>query len=167
MSHSLAHGGALNLSPPLTSRWRGGAVAALLALAVPLAAGGSVAQATPNAAAKLTSVAAKAPNRQVVALVQFKPGFSQAKARKLVRAHHGRVTDRLPMISGFAVRLPARQAKSPRAEKLVRNVTLNTKVKNTSTGSDDTLLATNYGKTVGADKLWAMGLTGKGVGVAV
>ena len=28
-------------------------------------------------------------------------------------------------------------------------------------------LATNYPKTVGADKLWAAGITGKGVGVAV
>src|SRR5258708_85670 len=133
MPHSLAHGGALNLSLTPSTRWRSGALGALVALAVPLAAGASVAQATPNAAAKLAATAKQSPNHQVVALVQFKPGLSEAKARKIVRAHHGRVTDRLPLISGFAVKLPAREAKALDAEKVVDNVTLNTKVKNTST----------------------------------
>ena len=36
-----------------------------------------------------------------------------------------------------------------------------------STGVDGGSLATTYPKTVGADKLWAAGITGKGVGVAV
>src|SRR4051794_34877477 len=180
MPHSLAHGGALTLSHSPKSRWRGAAAAAALALAVPLAAGTSAAHAAPNAAAKLASVARKAPNRQVVAIAQFKPGLSEAKARKLVRAHHGKVTDRLPSIHGFALKLPAREAKALRAEKLVVNVTLNTKVHNTSlattvasltstssgSGSGGGLLST-YPKTVGADKVQSMGYTGKGVGVAV
>src|SRR3954452_25335039 len=167
MLHSKAHGGARTLSLSPSSRIRGGATAALLAIAVPLA-GASVAHATPNAAAKLASTARKAPHRQVVAITQFKPGLSEAKARKIVRAHHGRITDRLPSIQGFAVKLPARQAKSLRAAKrYVVNVTLNTKVRNTSTGDASGLLATNYPKTVGADQLQASGITGKGVGVAV
>src|SRR4051794_1368253 len=166
MPHSLAHGGALTLSHSPKSRWRGAAAAAALALAVPLAAGTSAAHAAPNAAAKLASVARKAPNRQVIAIAQFKPGLSEAKARKIVRAHHGRITDRLPSIQGFAVKLPARQAKSLRAAKRVVNVTLNTKVHNTSTGPSNGLLA-NYPQTVGADKLQASGITGKGIGVAV
>ena len=150
-----------------STRFRGGALAALLAIAVPLA-GASVAHATPNAAAKLTSVARKAPNHRVVALVQFKPRVSEAKARKLVRAHHGRITDRLPSIQGFAVKLPARDAKALRSSKGVLNVTLNTRVRSTSTDpSAADPLATNYPKTVGADTLHASGLTGKGVGVAV
>ena len=35
------------------------------------------------------------------------------------------------------------------------------------TGVDAGTLATTYPKTIGADKLWAAGITGKGVGVAV
>ena len=45
------------------------------------------------------------------------------------------------------------------------NVTLNRRVK--TTALDPSLLATNFPKTVGADKAWAAGYTGKGVGVAV
>src|ERR1700754_1661643 len=100
MKQSLAHGGALKLSLPPMSRRTGGAVAALLAAAVPLTVGAAVANATPNAAAKLASVARTAPNRQVVAIAQFKPGLSEAKARKIVCAHHGKITDRLPSIRG-------------------------------------------------------------------
>ena len=164
MKQSLAHGGALKLSFSPMSRRTGGAVAALLAAAVPLAAGASVAHATPNAAAKLASVATKSPNRQVVAIAQFKPGLSEAKARKLVRAHHGKVTDRLPSIQGFALKLPAREAKALRAEKLVVNVTLNTKVHNTRRqlrrrAARGSLLQTTYPQTVGADKVQAHGLS--------
>jgi serine protease AprX len=151
-------------SSPL-SRWRGRTVAVLLAAAVPLAASGSVAQAAPTAQARLASVARKAPNRTVVAIVQFKRGVSERRARVLVRSHHGRVTDRLPSINGFAIKLPARDARALRRSKLVLNLTLNTRVR--STGVDGGSLATTYPKTVGADKLWAAGITGKGVGVAV
>jgi serine protease AprX len=147
------------------SRWRGRAVAVLLAAAVPLAASGPVAQAAPTAQARLASAAKKSPNRKVVAIAQFRPGLSERKARALVRSHHGRVTDRLPAINGFAVKLPAREARSLRRSRQVLNVTLNTRVRNT--GVDGGTLATNYPKTVGADKLWAAGITGKGVGVAV
>ena len=145
--------------------WRGRIVAVLLAAAVPLAASGSVAQAAPSAQARLASVAKKHPRRKVVAIAQFKPGVSERRARALVRSHHGRVTDRLPAINGFAIKLPARQARALRRNKRVLNVTLNTRVR--STGVDGGSLATNYPKTVGADKLWAAGITGKGVGVAV
>src|SRR4051812_19138170 len=133
MSHSLAHGGALKLSPSHRGRWRGGAVVALAAIAVPLAVGGPVAQAAPTAAAKLTAAAKKSPNHQVVALAQFKPGLSEKKARAIVHAHHGKVTDRLPSIGGFAVKLSAKQARALKTAKGVVNVTLNTKVRNTGT----------------------------------
>ena len=110
-------------------------------------------------------MAKQSPNRKVVAIAQFKAGVSERKARALVRSHHGRVTDRLPAINGFAIKLPAREARALRRSKQVLNVTLNTRVRNT--GVDGGSLATNYPKTVGADKLWAAGITGKGVGVAV
>jgi serine protease AprX len=153
------------LSSPHMSRWRGRALAVLLVAAAPLAASASVAQAAPSAQARLASLAFKAPNRNVVAIVQFKAKVSERKARAVVRAHHGRVTDRLPAIGGLAVKLAARDARSLRRSKWVLNLTLNTRVH--GTGVNGGTLATNYPKTVGADKLWAAGITGKGVGVAV
>ena len=111
------------------------------------------------------AVAKQRPNRKVVAIAQFRPGFSERAARALVRSHHGRVMDRLPAINAFAVKLPAREARALRRRGHVLNVTLNTRVRNT--GVDGGTLATNYPKTIGADKLWAAGITGKGVGVAV
>jgi serine protease AprX len=147
------------------SRWRGRTLAVLLAATVTCVAGGSVAQAAPSAHTRLVKLAKKHPTRKVVAIAQFKPGLSERKARALVRRHHGRVTDRLPAINGLAIRVPARQARVLRRSKHVLNVTLNTRVR--STGVDGGSLATTYPQTVGADKLWAAGFTGKGVGVAV
>jgi serine protease AprX len=112
-----------------------------------------------------------------VALAQFKAGLSEKRARKIVRAHHGKVTDRLPAIGGFAVKLPAKQARALKTAKGVVNVTLNTKVKNTGlvSGLVDTVtgataprgLQTNFTKTVGAESALSRGLTGRGIGVAV
>ncbi len=148
------------------SRWRGRIVTVLLVAVVPLASGGPVAQAAaPSAQKRLITVAKKHPRRKVVAIAQFKPSMSERKARTLVRRHHGRVTDRLPAINGLAIRLPARQARVLRRSRNVLNVTLNTRVRSTSV--DGASLATNYPATVGADRLWAAGITGKGVGVAV
>ncbi len=140
--------------------------AVLVAAGLPLAAAGSVAQATPPSAhTRLVKLAKKHPHRKVVAIAQFKPRVSERRARALVRRHHGRVTDRLPAINGLAIKLPARQARVLRGTKQVLNVTLDTRVR--STGVDGGSLATTYPRTVGADKLWAAGITGKGIGVAV
>src|SRR5689334_19419975 len=172
--HSLAHGGAPTLSSSPRSRWRGGAAAALVALAVPLA-GAPAAHAVPTAAAKLNSAAKQSPNRQVVALAQFKAGLSERQARTIVRAHHGKITDRLPAIGGFAVKLSAKQARALKSAKGVVNVTLNTRVKNTgvvgglvntvTSGPAPRGLQPNFTKTVGADSAFTRGLTGKGIGV--
>ena len=147
-----------------TGRASRSAVVALVALALPFAAT-SAAQAAASAPAQLAAAARKAPNKTVTAIVQFNVDVKERKARNVVRAHHGKVTDRLASIHGFAVQLPARQAKKLRAHKTVLNVTLNRRVK--TTALDPSLLATNFPKTVGADKAWAAGFTGKGVGVAV
>ena len=153
-------------APAGSSRHRGRIVALLLATAVSIGAGGSVAQAsTPSARERLLSMARKSPGRKVVAIAQFKAGMSERRARALVRRHHGRVTDRLPAINGLAVKIPARRARALRRSRRIVNVTLDARVR--STGVDGASLATNYPRTVGADKLWAAGITGKGVGVAV
>ncbi len=82
------------------------------------------------------SAAAKSPSRTVVALAQFKPGVSEAKrARAIVRAHHGKVTNDLPAIGGLRGQaLGQRARESLRAPRASLNVTLNTKVKTTAIG---------------------------------
>ena len=149
-----------------TRRWRGRIVAVLLAAAVPFAASGPVAQAAPSAHERLVSVAKKHPRRKVVAIAQFDAGVSERKARALVRSPrrprdrpapgHQRLRHQAPGPPG---------AGAGRGSKRILNVTLNARIRTNGVGGGS--LATNYPKTVGADKLWAAGITGKGVGVAV
>ena len=110
-------------------------------------------------------MAKKAPNRKVTAIVQFKPTFSERKAKALVREHGGKVTSRVPFIHGLAVKLPAKQAKALASDTHVVGLTLNSRVHSTGLTADQ--LATSYPKTTRADKLWQRGITGRGVGVAV
>jgi serine protease AprX len=147
-----------------TSRRRTGAIAALLAVALPLTAT-EAANAAPNAAARLTAAAKQTPNQKVTALVQFKPDVSEKQARTLLKGQDGAVTDELGAIKGFAVKLTAGKAAALRNSKLVANVTLNTKIQPASVG--DPSLATSFPLSVGAEQAWAQGITGKGVGVAV
>jgi serine protease AprX len=138
------------------------AVAAAIA---PLALGTAAAQAIPSAKAQLASVARSAPSRNVVAIAQFKPGFGQKQARKLVLAHHGRVTADLSVIHGLAVKLSAREAKALARNRHVVALSLNAKVKGQGVNAGQ--LSTTFPKTIRADKLWRLGITGRGVGVAV
>jgi serine protease AprX len=144
-------------------RWRRWTVAFLLAAIAGLGASTPLAQA---AQSPLTKLAKAHPNRKVEVIVQFRPGTAQRTKRALVRLRHGHITRRLPAINGLAVKLRAREAVALRRHKRVRNVTLNTLMRSTSPVGGGRL-ATTYPKTVGADKLWAAGITGKGVGVAV
>ncbi|MEA2292249.1 MAG: hypothetical protein QOF17_1272 [Solirubrobacteraceae bacterium] len=137
----------------------------MIAASIPFAASAPVAHAAPSASARLVSVAKKHPRRAVIAIAQFDPGVSERKARALVRSYRGRIMRRLPAVNGFAIRLPARQARALDRSKPILNVTLNARIRPNSVGGGS--LATNYPKTVGADKLWAAGITGRGVGVAV
>ena len=136
------------------------AVVALLSLSVAASA-----QAAAPAQAQLATVARKAPARKVEAIAQFKPAFAEKKARALVRKHHGRVTSRLPLIHGLAIKLSAKEAAALGHERGVIAVTLNAKVKGQGVNSGK--LNTNYPKTIKADKLWDRGFTGNGIGVAV
>jgi serine protease AprX len=146
-------------------RRRGRSVGILLAAVVALAASATVAQASPSAHARLTAVAKAHPDRKVEVIAQFVPGTPERKARALVRSHHGRVTDRLSAINGLVIRIPARQARVLRGSERIIDVTVNARVHSTSINGGS--LATTYPKTIGADRLWADGITGKGVGVAV
>ncbi|WP_081686421.1 S8 family peptidase [Candidatus Solirubrobacter pratensis] len=139
----------------------GAALAAVVAL---LALGGPVAQGA-TAQEQLATLARKAPSRTVQAIAQFKPAFSEKKARALVRRHGGRVTGRIPLIHGLAIKATAKEAAALRRERSVIAVTLNGKVK--AQGASSGRLNTNYPKTIRADRLWDRGITGSGVGVAV
>jgi serine protease AprX len=147
------------------TRWRSRLAVAMMAAAVPIATGTAVAQAAPSAQARLTAVAAKAPARKVTAIVQFKPGFAEKKAKAVVASYGGKVVSRVPLINGLAVQLPAKQANALAADRKVVGLTLNTRVH--STGLAPGQLATTYPKTTKADKLWQRGITGAGIGVAV
>jgi serine protease AprX len=153
------------LSNTCIDRSRSALVAALVAGAALFSLSVAAAQAAAPAQAQLAVVARKAPARKVEAIAQFKPGFAEKKARKLVREHGGRVTSRLPLIHGLAIKLSAKEAAALGHERGVVAVTLNAKVK--GQGVDSGRLNTQYPKTIKADKLWQRGFTGTGVGVAV
>ena len=153
------------MSKLFETRWRSRLAVALVAAAVPSAAGTAVAGAAPSAKARLSAVATKAPARKVTAIVQFKAGFAEKKAKAVVATYGGKVVSRVPLINGLAVQLPAKQAKALAADRKVIGLTLNTRVH--STGLDSSKLGTSYPKTTKADKLWQRGITGAGIGVAV
>ena len=141
------------MSSSPTSRWRGRTVAALLAAAVvALAASGSAAQAAPSAQARLASVATKAPDRTVTAIVQFKPRRLRAqgpRARALPpRPRHRR----LPPSTASPSSSRPREAQALRRNRHVLNA--HAEHPRARHGVDAGSLATTYPKTIGADKLW-------------
>ena len=131
-----------------------------MATVLSLALGATAAQ-----GATVAGLAKQSPARKVTAIVQFKPGFSERKAKTLVAAHGGKVTSRVPLIHGLAVRLPAKQAAKLARERQVVGLTLNSRVHGTAI--EDGALAARFPKSINADKVWRRGYTGKGVGVAV
>ncbi|MBE2319469.1 S8 family peptidase [Solirubrobacter sp. CPCC 204708] len=146
-------------------RWRSRLTVAVVAAVAPFAVGITVANAAPSAQARLATAASKTPNKTVEAIVQFNPTFAEKAATKLVKAHGGKVTGKVPFIHGLVVKLPAKQAKVLAKDAKVVGLTLNTRVR--STGLNANQLATSYPKTTRADKLWARGITGAGIGVGV
>jgi serine protease AprX len=139
--------------------------AALVAATALLGVGGAPAHAATRTQAQLAAAARKAPARKVQTIVQFKPGVSERRARALVRAHHGRVTQRIQLINGLAVTIAASDGVALNADAHVIAVTLNGRVRGQSMSAGR--LNTSYPKTIGADKAWNQGYTGAGVGVAV
>jgi serine protease AprX len=99
-------------------------------------------------------------------IVQLRSGVSLAEGTAAVRAAHGSVAGRLPIINGLAARLSAgaqaRLARDPR----VAAVSANAKVRSQSSRFDPTKLGTSYPPSVYAPTAWD-GATGAGVGVAV
>jgi serine protease AprX len=136
----------------------------------------------------LTQLASRHPNRQVEVIVQLRPGASLGGGNALVTSAGGTVVRDLPIINGLGARMPADEAQGLSDDSNVQAVSLNAQIKSealrhrvvhrrlassSSSGSggtgsvDSSRLATSYPMSIRADKAWAGGDTGKGVGVAV
>jgi serine protease AprX len=80
----------------------------------------------------------------------------------------GTVERPLPIVEGFAARLPAGQLASLQAVPGVGNVTVNRTVKmNGQYGEGSGVASAVYTDAIGASKAWDKGYTGEGVGVAL
>ena len=116
--------------------------------------------------ATVAGLAKQSPARKVTAIVQFKPGFSERKAKTLVAAHGGKVTSRVPLIHGLAVRAPGQAGREARRASARSSASRSTRAC-TAPRSRTARSPPRFPKTINADKVWRRGYTGKGVGVAV
>ncbi len=112
------------------------------------------------------------PRAQATDIVQLRPGVSLAQGQAIVRAAHGQVTGRLPLISGLAARLsPAARARLSHDARIAA-VSANAKTRSTwryrppTDYVDDSRIASSYPFSVFAPQTWSTA-TGSGVGVAV
>jgi serine protease AprX len=137
--------------------------AAAASLAVPLGTSSGV------AVAKGTTWAA-GPDRSAGAahkvVVQAQPGRSDSVAAAILAAG-GTVDRALPIVNGFAARVPAGAVGTLRARPDVRAVTEDAKVTFAGNGYEDINVASSFPKTSGATSAWSRGNVGEGVGVAV
>jgi serine protease AprX len=101
--------------------------------------------------------------RFVSVIVQSVGGSGEAS--EAVRSAGGRVTRDLSIVGGVGAELPERSLPALRADERVWNVTPNEKVG--FHGSADTEITHRIQKVVGANKLWAQGITGSGVTVGL
>ena len=110
--------------------------------------------------------------REATDIVQLRPGVSLAQGQAIVRAAHGQVTGRLPLISGLATRLsPAARARLTHDTRIAA-VSANAGTRSTwryrppTNYVDDSRIASSYPFSVFAPQSWSTA-TGAGVGVAV
>jgi len=113
-----------------------------------------------------TATAAPAATPVATHIVQLEPGVAPAEGARLVRSAGGRVTGRLPIINGLAVRLPASGVTAVGHDVRVKAVTANSRVASQASEIDTSSMATAYPASVQATKVWDSA-TGRGVGVAV
>jgi serine protease AprX len=103
----------------------------------------------------------------VEVIVQLKRGVNETRGRALVRALGGRPSVDLHIINGLSARLTAGAARRLAASPLVRAVSVNAAIRDTTLSNPTPwTLAMSFDQTTGATKLWSHS-TGAGVGVAV
>jgi serine protease AprX len=113
---------------------------------------------------------AQAAPRTATHIVQLRDGVTLSQGAAVVRAAHGRVTGRLPIIRGLAVRLSRGERAALARDPRVKAVTVNGRIK--PQGFYDTppnfasRIVTAYPASVLAPQIWRRS-SGKGVGVAV
>jgi serine protease AprX len=119
----------------------------------------------------LLNLALRHPSRRVEVIVQLQAGATPASALRAVHQAGGVVIAQLPIISGFAARMPARAAAGLRSVASVRVVSLNAAIRPTSDGgatsADGAGSGASYDAAVQAPQAWLRGADGQGVGVAV
>jgi serine protease AprX len=137
-------------------------------LTAPVAAPSSNAAGSSALDPRIGTLAARHPNRVVEAIVQFKAGVTAAAQRGDVARVNGDVTGNLHIINGYALKLTASAAGKLASSGDVHAVSMNSAIapQDTPDGSD---LDTTFNQTLGSPTLWhlGVGLTGRGVGVAV
>lgn len=115
----------------------------------------------------LARLAAASPRRGVEVIIQLRPGVAVVRARALVRSVGGRPGVDLHIINGLAAHLPASAAVRLAANPLIRAVSLNARIRDTTlTNPTPWTLSTSFDQSTGAAKLWSRS-TGAGIGVAV
>ena len=116
---------------------------------------------------QLARVADAYPRERVEVIIQLAPGVDASQGRALVRSLGGQPGLDLHIINGLSARLAASAARRLAASRLVRAVSLNTAIKeSTLVNFNPRKMATVFDQSAGATRLWNMS-TGKGVGVAV
>ena len=95
-------------------------------------------------------------------------GTSEAAVRTAVAAHHGNVTRDLWIVSGVAADVPAAEIAALAAAPGITHVSSDVAVEIQAAQPSPLHAASAvYSKVVGADRLWAEGIDGEGVTVAV
>ena len=146
------------------------AMAAALAAAVVLQSAGGPAivpgSSPPVQRITLSGLAAENPTAKVEVIVQLNRGVDPSYGTNLVTQDGGTVGRQLPIINGFSATMPAGKAYALQSDPNFRAVTMNSAI-HTQGGVDPSRLATSFNASIRSDKVWGMGYTGKGVGVAV
>ncbi len=120
------------------------------------------------AAAGAVPAAAAASSQRVEVIVQMDAGRSAATGKSAVRAEGGKVTGELPIINGFAAKLPADAVDELEAADGVKVVTVDNAVE--PQGISLSRIQTAYPASVDAPQVWnnpIADVSGRGVGVAV
>jgi serine protease AprX len=123
--------------------------------------------ATGGLSGALARVAADSPRRRVEVIIQLRRGVDAAQGRALVRSLGGQPGADLHIINGLSARLAAAAARRLAQSPLVRAVSLNAAIRNTTlNNATPSTLATSFDQSTGASRLWYRS-TGEGIGVAV
>ena len=133
---------------------------------LPMPAATATPQAEGSVSSDLRAVAAKHPSRTVEVIVQLDRGVDRGRTTAALERSGAKVSRQLPLIRAVVARLAARDAAALAKRPGVRAVSINAAAES-SGAVDPAKLATSFNQSIRADRVWALGATGKGVGVAV